>query len=78
MRSCLIGTALARRQGLAEDEVGETFYTALLMHVGCSALSHETAVVFGNERPVLAAVARTNVADPADVAGTLLPEVTRG
>ncbi len=41
-------------------------------------ISNETAVVFADERPVLTAVARTNVADPADVAGTLRPEVTRG
>jgi hypothetical protein len=58
MRSCLIATALARRHGLSEPEVSVAFYTALLMHVGCSALSHETAVAFGDERPVLTAVAR--------------------
>ena len=50
MRSCLIATGLARRQGLAEDGVADTFYTALLMHVGCSALSHETAAAFGDDR----------------------------
>jgi hypothetical protein len=78
MRSSLIATSLARRQGLADEEVADTFYTALLMHVGCSALSRETAAVFGDERRVLRTVARTNVADPADIAGTLLPEITRG
>jgi HD-GYP domain-containing protein (c-di-GMP phosphodiesterase class II) len=78
MRSCLIATALARREGLAEDQVADTFYTALLVHVGCSALSHETASVFGDDRVVMSTVAKTNVADPADIAATLLPEVTRG
>ena len=78
MRSFLIATALARQQGLAEQEVADTFYTALLIHVGCSALSHETAVAFGDERAVLSVVARTNVADPGDIAATLLPAVTRG
>lgn len=77
MRCCLIATALARRQGLAEDEVADAFYTALLAHVGCTALSHETAAVFGDERVLMAAAARTNIADPADVARTLLSEVTR-
>ena len=43
MRSCLIATALARRLELAEQDVADTFYTALLMHVGCSSQSHETA-----------------------------------
>jgi HD-GYP domain-containing protein (c-di-GMP phosphodiesterase class II) len=78
MRSCLIATALARQQRLAEDEVADTFYTALLMHVGCSALSHETAAAFGDDRVLMSAAAKTNVADPADIAGTLLPELTRG
>jgi HD-GYP domain-containing protein (c-di-GMP phosphodiesterase class II) len=78
MRSCLIATALARQLGLDEEEVADTFYTALLMHVGCSALSHETAAAFGDDRTLMRVVARTNVADPADIAGTLLPEVTRG
>jgi HD-GYP domain-containing protein (c-di-GMP phosphodiesterase class II) len=78
MRSCLIATALSRQRGLDEDEVGDTFYTALLMHLGCSALSHETARAFGDDRRLMSVVARTNVADPADIAGTLLPEATRG
>lgn len=78
MRSCLITTALARRQGLSEAEVSDAFYTALLMHVGCSALSHETAAVFGDEQPILTAVSRTNVADPSDILATLVPAATRG
>jgi HD-GYP domain-containing protein (c-di-GMP phosphodiesterase class II) len=76
MRSCLVATALARELDLPEDEVGDTFYTALLVHVGCSALSHETAAAFGDDRVLMRAVAKTNVADPADIAETLLPEVT--
>ena len=78
MRSCLVATALARQQGLAEGQVSDCFYTALLMHLGCSALSHETAAAWGDERVVLSAVARTNVADPADIAATVMPVVTRG
>jgi HD-GYP domain-containing protein (c-di-GMP phosphodiesterase class II) len=78
MRSCLIATAVGRRHGLSEPEVADAYYTALLMHVGCSALSHETATVFGDERPVLKAVARTNVADPEDIAATLVPALLDG
>ena len=78
MRSCLIATALARRLGLPESEVADTYYTALLMHVGCSALSHETVAAWGNEQRVLGAAARTNVADPGDIAGTLMPAITEG
>jgi HD-GYP domain-containing protein (c-di-GMP phosphodiesterase class II) len=78
MRSCLIATALARERGLAEEVVGDCFYTALLMHMGCSAVSHESSLAFGDDRRMMAAVARTNVADPDDIAATFLPEVTRG
>ena len=78
MRSCLIATALAREQGLPEPEVADTFYTALLMHVGCSALSHETVAAWGDDRGVLGAVASTNVADPEEVAGTLMPTILAG
>lgn len=78
MRSCLIATALARRLGLAEDEVSDTYYTALLTHVGCSALSHETVAAWGHDQRVLSVAARTNVADPDDVATTLVPAVTAG
>jgi HD-GYP domain-containing protein (c-di-GMP phosphodiesterase class II) len=78
MRSCLIGTALAREQGLAEDVVADCFYTALLMHLGCSALSHEATVAFGDDRGMMAAAAKTNVADPNDFVTTFLPELTRG
>ena len=78
MRSCLIATALARRLEMPEPEVADAFYTALLMHVGCSTLSHETAAVWGDELTVLSAAARTNVADPADIAGTLVPAVVEG
>lgn len=73
MRSCVIATGLARQLGLPEEEVADTYYTALLIHVGCSALSHETAMVFGDERRALAAVASTNVADPADISENLMP-----
>ena len=78
MRSCLIATALARRLGLPESEVSDTYYTALLTHVGCSALSHETVAAWGHDQRVLRVAARTNVADPGDIAGTLMPAITEG
>ena len=78
MRSCLIGTALARERGLGEGAVSDCFYTALLMHLGCTALSHESSLAFGDERRMMAIIARTNVGDPDDIAATFLPEMTRG
>ncbi len=78
MRSCLIGTALARKLDLPEREVADTFYATLLLHVGCTALAHETAAFAGDDRGFLGEVARTNVADARETFGRLLPSVTRG
>src|SRR5687767_2141240 len=78
MRSCLVGTALARELGEPEDLVADCFYTSLLMHLGCSSQSHETNAAFGDDRGVMAAAGRTNVADPDDFVATFLAEVTRG
>jgi HD-GYP domain-containing protein (c-di-GMP phosphodiesterase class II) len=77
MRQCLVATRLARAHGLNEEDVGECFFTSLLLHVGCPGFSHETAVLFGNELDVTRAAARTNLADPADYETTLVPEATR-
>ena len=78
MRSCLIATDVARRMGMREDEVRDAYYTALLMHVGCVALSHESAAAIGDEFAVGRASSVANMADPADVAASALPELTRG
>jgi HD-GYP domain-containing protein (c-di-GMP phosphodiesterase class II) len=78
MRSCLIGTALARELGLAEREVADTFYAALLLHVGCTAFSHEAAAAIGDELTLNSAVARTNLADPSEILRTMIPRATRG
>jgi HD-GYP domain-containing protein (c-di-GMP phosphodiesterase class II) len=78
MRACVIGTALARKLELPEEDVADTFYATLLLHVGCTALAHETAVVFGDDLTVNSAVAKTNVADPRDLFRTMIPEATRG
>ena len=76
MRSCLVATALARRT-LAEAEVSEVFYTALLEHIGCSGFAHEAAARYGDELVANAAAARTNIADPRDVMRTFMPAVAR-
>lgn len=76
-RSCLIGVALARRLGLADHEVADTFYTSLLLHVGCVGFAHEMSTLFGDENTANRAGARTNLADPRDVMATLIPQATR-
>jgi HD-GYP domain-containing protein (c-di-GMP phosphodiesterase class II) len=78
MRSCLVGAALARKVGLSEHEVADTFYTSLLSHVGCVGFSHEMSAAFGDELAANRAGARTNFADPKDIVLSLIPESTRG
>ena len=78
LRQCLVATRLARAHGLDEEDVRDCFFTSLLLHVGCPGFAHETSVLFGNELAVTRAVARTNLADPADYEATLIPEATRG
>lgn len=76
-RSCVIGTHLARKLGLAEADVAAVFYTALLHHVGCTAYAHEAAAAFDDDLAMSAAAAKTNFADPCELLRAFLPEVTR-
>lgn len=78
MRSCLIGVELARNFGLEEQEIADTFYTSMLVHVGCLGFSHEMSAAFGDELNANRAGARTNFSDPRDIFVTLIPETTRG
>ena len=78
VRTSLVATALARSADLGEDDVRDAFYTALLLHVGCVAVAHESAAAFGDDIALNRAVARTNLADPNDIVATFVPEVTRG
>jgi HD-GYP domain-containing protein (c-di-GMP phosphodiesterase class II) len=78
MRSCLIGTALARELGVDDADVADTFYASLLLHVGCTAFAHEAAAAMGDELTVNGAVAKTNFADRGDILRTFIPDATRG
>lgn len=69
MRRCVIATALARRVGLDEAQVGDVFYTALLEHIGCTGFAHETSVAYGDELAVNAAIAPMDPSRPADILG---------
>ena len=78
LRSCLIGTALARQMDLSDREVADTFYVSLLFHVGCAAYSHETFELFGDDIAVKRAVVETDLTDVGDIFATLIPRSTRG
>jgi HD-GYP domain-containing protein (c-di-GMP phosphodiesterase class II) len=78
MRSCLIGTGLARTIGLSEADVASAFYTSLLFHVGCSTFSHELSKVHDDEISTNAIAATIDFSDPKDIITSFVPKATRG
>jgi HD-GYP domain-containing protein (c-di-GMP phosphodiesterase class II) len=78
MRSGIIATALARRLGLAEADVGDVYYTTLLQHLGCIGYAHETAEVYGDELRMNAAAARAEDGDLGDLIDNFLRAAARG
>lgn len=77
VRSCVVGTSLARRMELPEPEVSDVFFVSLLFHVGCVAYSHETTEQFGDDLAVNHAAVKTDITSVRDVFSTLMPESTR-
>ncbi len=78
MRTCLLATALARRIGLAEKDVADIYWTALLMHVGCTAFAHEQAALFGGDEIAVNAIgSKIDDSNPKEVLSFML-ELGRG
>lgn len=78
LRSCVMGTSLARRMELAEPQVADVFFVSLLFHVGCVAYSHESTEMLGDDFAVNHAAIKTDITDLRDIFATLIPESTRG
>ncbi|HEY7283174.1 MAG TPA: HD domain-containing phosphohydrolase, partial [Actinomycetota bacterium] len=72
-RSAVLGTSLARAVGAPDADVSDVLYAALLQHIGCTAYSHEAALLFPDEVVVKRAGLRTNFARPVDVFRTYVP-----
>ncbi len=49
LRSALIATRIADRLGLSQQDRDTTYYTTLIMWIGCHADSHEYARWFGDD-----------------------------
>jgi HD-GYP domain-containing protein (c-di-GMP phosphodiesterase class II) len=62
VRTCLVATQLARAMDLPDPEVRDVFYTALLKHLGCTAPSHETAYLLGDDLAGTPRTERTDIA----------------
>jgi HD-GYP domain-containing protein (c-di-GMP phosphodiesterase class II)/DNA-binding CsgD family transcriptional regulator len=73
LKRCVVATRLARAVGCTEAEVGDVLYTALLQHLGCTAYSHETAGVWGDDVVATRLAFLTDFSDPKDVLRTFVP-----
>jgi HD-GYP domain-containing protein (c-di-GMP phosphodiesterase class II) len=49
LRTCLLSLELARRSGVAADQLADVYYLALLRFVGCTADAAETAETMGGD-----------------------------
>jgi HD-GYP domain-containing protein (c-di-GMP phosphodiesterase class II) len=68
IRSCLVATELARAMGLAETQCRDVYYTSMVLHLGCTAPSHELGHLFGDDVGVMSRGERT---DEATLRGSL-------
>jgi HD-GYP domain-containing protein (c-di-GMP phosphodiesterase class II) len=75
LKRCVVATRLARAAGCADAEVGDVIYTALLQHLGCTAYSHESARVWGDDVATTRVAFLTDFSDPRDVWRTFVPGV---
>lgn len=73
LKRCVVATRLARAVGCTDAEVGDVLYIALLQHLGCTAYSHETARIWGDDVVATRLAFLTDFADPKDVLRTFLP-----
>ena len=78
VRSCLVGTALARAVDLDESDVADVFYISLLQHIGCTGYAHETYLVWRDDLAANRAAQRTNFADPRELFRAYLPTLIEG
>ncbi|MGD9527888.1 MAG: hypothetical protein AB7V44_13970, partial [Pseudonocardia sp.] len=76
-RTALVALELARSQGCAEPEVADVLHAALLQHIGCTAYSHEAALLFADETSVKRTSLATDFTRPREVLLGYLPTITR-
>lgn len=67
LKRCVAATRLARTLGLDDGDTSDVVYTSLLQHLGCSAYSHETAAVWGDDIRFVRLAFLTDEADKRDL-----------
>lgn len=67
LKRCLVAVRLARQIGCDPAHVSDVLYTSLLQHLGCTAYSHETAAVWGDDIGFVRLAFLTDFTDRSDV-----------
>ncbi|MGQ0575756.1 MAG: HD domain-containing phosphohydrolase [Pseudonocardia sp.] len=76
-RTAFVALELARGQGCAEPEAADVMHAALLQHIGCTAYSHEAALLFADETSVKRASLATDFTRQREILLGYLPRITR-
>lgn len=75
LKRALVATRLARAVGCDDDAVSDVIYTSLLQHLGCTAYSHESAELWGDDVAVTRLAFLTDFDAPVDVLRRWVPGV---
>lgn len=78
LRRCVVAGRLARAVQADEAVVRNVMMVSLLEHVGCTAYSHESAAIWGDDIATTHAALMTNADSAADVFRTFVPTVASG
>lgn len=73
LKRCLVATRLARSLGCSDAEVSAVIYTSLLQHLGCTAYSHESAAIWGDDISSTHLAFLTDWTEPRDLLRTFVP-----
>lgn len=76
-RTAFVALELARGQGCPEPDAADVLHAALLQHIGCTAYSHEAALLFADETSVKRASLATDFTRPGEILLGYLPRITR-
>jgi HD-GYP domain-containing protein (c-di-GMP phosphodiesterase class II) len=71
LSSCALSVRLGEALGLAEDELRDVYYQALLRYIGCNAETHMLAAIVGDELALRADFAAIDNGRPTQVLGLM-------
>ena len=75
LKRALVATRLARAVGCDQAVISDVIYTSLLQHLGCTAYSHESAAVWGDDIAAVRLAFLTDFTAPAQVWRQWVPGV---